>query len=67
MIILEVRSRLQARTCPVIAETKLAQQDLHYQEQQQELSLWNNSSLMCEFKCGYLISMNAILNCVLPT
>lgn len=39
MIILEVQSRLQARTCPVIAETKLAQQDLHYQEQQQELSL----------------------------
>lgn len=38
MIILEVQSRLQARTCPVIAEKKAAQQDLHYQEQQQELS-----------------------------
>lgn len=27
MIILEVQSRLQARTCPVIVETKVAQQD----------------------------------------
>lgn len=64
MIVLEVQSCLQARTCPIIAEAKVAQQDLLYQEQQQELSSWNNSSLMCELKCGYFTSMNAILNCV---
>lgn len=37
MIISEVQSCLQARTCPIIAETEVAQQDLHYQGQQQEL------------------------------